>query len=304
VAAATTIANLTSIYQELTGAGILVVACTVSPTVNANTASRKANLITINNWIREYAANNAGVVLCDWYLRLANPATGDPATNMTVDGVHPTQMGAFLMGQQLANTLTPLFPVRDPLPFSNAELNGSPNPCMVGATAGLATSTTLSSQSGTPTLTPSKVTRTDGVQGEWQQVVATGGTDSFWVQQQVSPNVGSTGLQVGDWVYLTAEVEIDAGATMVGHLGEHPVDLTIISQDAPGNPLVSACFTTGTDPVYSGPIPTGRLILRTLNFQIPAGSSRLFLRVSFYVNGTVRVGRMQIYKAAVTGVYG
>lgn len=371
VTAATTIANLTSIYTALRAVGITVVATTILPTTSANTADEKLVLYTINNWIRGYVSTQAGMILCDWYAYVADPSTGDPATNMTFDGItHPSQQGAYLLGSKLAAELAPLTYIADPLPFANVEVGSVtlPNPRMVGAAPG--TNVTVAANSGAPTLTNSKVARTDGVQGEWAQTVATGGTDYFRYQQQATVNVaaattatgvnainsatvncGSTTgfatagatlpgafmlggvlvtftgttatsftgcgshpattggeaitspLSVNDRVYAVAEVEIDPGATMVAKNGEVPVFLEIINQDGTG--VIYCMFTASGEGTYAGGIPTGRLALRTPNFKITgAGSSRLFVRVGFYLNGTIRLGRTQIYKATATSIYG
>jgi lysophospholipase L1-like esterase len=365
VSSATTIANLTTIYQTLLGAGITPIATTLTPTTSADTASEKANLYTINNWIRQYAQATPGMILCDWYPYIADPSTGDPATSMTVDGIHPSQQGAYLLGLALYNTLNSLTYLDDPLPFSNAETGIIlPNSRMVGTAPG--TSVTVAANSGSPTLTQSKVTRTDGIQGEWSQVVASGGTDFFQVQQQANSNanqattatgvnalnsatinVGDTSsflsagvfllggvvvaytgktsttftgcgnhaatvggeaitgwVNTGDRVYAVAEVEIDSGAAMVAKIGERPISLGLLSQDATGNPIIYDNYAPTSEGTYAGTIPTGRLILRTPNYLIPSGSKRLFVRVVCYLNGTVRVGRMQLYKATSTTLYG
>lgn len=371
VAAATTIANLQAIYDILRAAGIVVVACTQTPTGSADTTVEKANLAAINNWIRGYAISVPGIILCDWYPYLADPITGDPATGMMWDtpAVHQSQLGAYRMGSALAAALSPRSSLADPLPFSNAESGPLvlPNPRMVGNTAGLATSVTVAGETGTPTLTNTKVARADGIQGEWQQVVASAGTDAVRVQQQATTNVGAattatgvnalnsatvnvgattgftapgvfmlggvavpyTGItgtsftgcgnhpataggeavtspiQIGDRVYAVAEVEIDAGATMVAKAGEVPVRIVVTNQDSAGSPSIQSMFAASGEGTYPGPIPTGRMVVRTPNFLIQGvGSSRLFVKVQFFLNGTFRVGRMQIYKTPATSIYG
>jgi lysophospholipase L1-like esterase len=300
----TIIANLTAIYQQLGQAGILVVATTVLPSVNVNTVARRQQLVDVNYFIQNYATQNSGVVLCDWYSRVANATTGDPLAAAVFDGVHPTQFGAYLIGQQLAATLSPLFPIRDPLPFSNGEVGGLPNPMMIGNTAGVATSVTIAALSGSPTMTPTKVARTDGLQGEWQQIVISGGTDGVYVQQRMTPDTGGGYFSVGDWVYAVCEVEIDPGAAMMGKTGERPAEIWLHNNDAPGLPIVNALFAGGAEGTYPGAVPTGRLVFRTFNYQLPVGTNKLFLRAVFYVNGTVRVGRMQIRKATASSNFG
>lgn len=305
--AAAIIADLTSIFTLLKAYGIIAIATTILPTTSANDSTKKGVLHTVNNWIRDYARAHPWMILCDWYASVADPATGDPATNMTYDGItHPSQMGAYTLGTRLAQVLEQAAFIADPLPEANAEsVYTLPNPRMTGNTAGVATATTVVPVTGTPTLVKTKVPRNDGIVGEWQQVTASGAADFWYIQQQASLNIGAVGAPiVGDYIYAVAEVEIDPGATMVGIAGETPACLRIVNQDAAGTPSVSHMFSASSEGLYPGPVPSGRFVFRTPNYLLPAASSREFVRLILGINGTVRLGRIQIYKAAVASVYG
>jgi hypothetical protein len=206
------------------------------------------------------------------------------------------------MGTKLAQVLAPLTYPADPLPYSNAEnANALPNPMMVGA-GPTATNVTVAVNSGAGVATPSVVPRTD-MQGQWQQLVIASSTDFTRVQQQTATNVGAGIANVGQAVYATAEVTIAPGATMVAANGEVPVGLSLINQDAAGAPTINDMSTSSGYGTYPGIVPSGRLILRTPNYVLPAGSSRLYCRVLFYLNGTVQVGRMQVYQAQTLNPY-
>lgn len=302
--AATTIeTNLEAIYAKSIAAGCVVIATTITPSTSFDTAAEKTVLYAVNQWIRQQAQATRGIILCDWFGAVANPSTGAPATNMMSDGTHPTQTGGYYLGQALYNTLESLTYPADPLPFSNVEnASALPNPMMVGDTSGVATSITIGG-GGTGTITKTKVARTDGIQGEWQQLVIASGTVYVYLNQQVDVSDGY--FNVGDRVYGTVEVEIDSGATMMGLNGEVPVAAWLLNQDATSSPSAYDLFAGSGEGSYPGPIPTGRMVLRTPNYLIPdTGSDRLFMRAQIQVNGTVRVGRMQLYKATSTTSYG
>jgi lysophospholipase L1-like esterase len=103
-ASATTIANLTAIYDQVLAAGATVIACVVLPTTSFNTAPRKAGVDAINTAIRAYADSHADVVLVDWWASWSDPdeETGNggynPLATLTVDGKHPSAAGAAILG--------------------------------------------------------------------------------------------------------------------------------------------------------------------------------------------------------------
>jgi lysophospholipase L1-like esterase len=120
---AQTISNLQSIYETLRSSGIRVIAMTVPPSTNVNTGAEKEHLYKVNNWIRSYARSNPGVILCEAYRAIADPATGDPATNMTGDGTHPTAVGAQAMGRALYDVLANVVPPMQDGLSSNFDFN-------------------------------------------------------------------------------------------------------------------------------------------------------------------------------------
>jgi len=114
---ATTIANLTSIYQQIIGAGKLPVAMTVIPD-----GSYVTNIDRINKWMFRYAQANR-IPFVDLYSSMVNTATG--ALLAAYDGgdtVHPNAIGAKTMGRLVAEGLAPItHPWRPFLASQNAD---------------------------------------------------------------------------------------------------------------------------------------------------------------------------------------
>jgi lysophospholipase L1-like esterase len=207
VSAATITANLQSIYEELTRNQIRVIVATVLPCTAVNTAGLKAVLQSVNRWIKEYAWNHPNCILVDWYHVIADPATGDPAANMTTDGTHPAAPGAALLGDFLYDILNPLVPDIDLLPNSIQDTadNVIGNGFFAGDVAGVATD--WATNLGTAPITPSKVARTDGKPGVWQQIQATG-AGSVNLSYLTTSGIG-TKVNIGDRVYFQIEFETD-----------------------------------------------------------------------------------------------
>lgn len=106
VSYATTITNLTAIYTALQSAGISVLACTIIPAdAHTTTPAYGYKRRKINEWIKWYATQTSGIVVADTERAIVNPDTGGPASNMTTDGTHPTNIGARRMGRAIVAAL-------------------------------------------------------------------------------------------------------------------------------------------------------------------------------------------------------
>jgi lysophospholipase L1-like esterase len=99
-----TLANLTAIYQKLTAAGIRIIAIPVTPRTAPSgfTTAQNEQVACVNRFIRQYAKYNGNIVVADPRLTaFMNVATGNPATGMTSDGLHPNAQGAYNWGTYL-----------------------------------------------------------------------------------------------------------------------------------------------------------------------------------------------------------
>lgn len=115
VASSVIIANLKTIYDTLLAAGKKVIVLPILPRAYSLTTAQLANILAVNNFIRAYASRNSTantvgykeVVLADpssYWQDGTNtgyyPIGGTGATNgaVTYDGLHPSTLGAQLIG--------------------------------------------------------------------------------------------------------------------------------------------------------------------------------------------------------------
>lgn len=290
--AAQVIASLRELIEGLTGAGIRPIVGTITPRTGF-TAGQLADQMQVNRWIKQVVPS-LGAIVVDWSPFLAN-ADGTPKTNVLQDGLHQTSYGASLMGQALASALTSAVAPADRLPASNAESptpNILTNPLLTGTTGTLGTGAT--GQVATSWFgyggTFSKVARTDGIPGEWQQVVPT--ADPAQIQMRVTSAMGR--WVAGDTLEGFIEYELDAisGATNLealinGISGASSTALRIIGGDTYTGPLTS--------------IPTrGVIRVPPLTITDPTTEVWLIARVAGTTDGTatVRFGRAFMGKVA------
>lgn len=328
-AAAATIADIAAGWARITSYGAGVLAYTIPPRTSLNGFQRRAwaqvnswirtaARRTANVYLAGDAARAAG-----------NPATGDwlaateygaVATANSGDNIHATNYGYYLIGAESAQRLAALFalPKRPASaapelaydatngnnPFGNLVSNGK----MLGTAGAAVTSPATGSNlplgwsiQGTPTapsggtIVFSKVSRAFASEdattfeqpGEWLQVAMTGGTTAGIVELfQELP----TSAQ-GPWVpgdVLSASLQFEEDATNWGQasVGAFPPIFTIELRNAGG--IIGQCgFGLNGAPVVNGRIPAGTAI--TPEVQIPAGTTRIFLRIRLRGQGTWRI---------------
>jgi lysophospholipase L1-like esterase len=110
---ALTKSNLTAIWTALANAGITPVLCTLTPR-NDFAGSKAVVLTTINAWIRNQARIN-GWPLVDLHGQVVDVVGGGYAAGLNFDDVHPSDAGAKMIGQHVADVLAPTLPLADPL---------------------------------------------------------------------------------------------------------------------------------------------------------------------------------------------
>lgn len=292
-----TIGSLKSMYEAARAAGIVVIAQTIMPKLFTGYASSQTLLqhfLDVNNWMRWYASNNPGIILVDYYgamldvSSLAHSAAGDPISTYMEDygtiGTHPNPTGARVMGDLLFAALDPFVP-KVPLVVtanrsaaavgtgtgdaSNYVLNG----LFFGAT--LATNWTSAVSAGTISGTNSKVTRTDGVVGEWQRISLSGATaiSDVWQLKQAMTN-STIGLAVGDTIYAEVEVNAARSSGVIQTLA-----LYVDSTTSGFVGLSRSWSNAGTNDLNTASL-TG--VLRTPPMVIPA--------TGFYTNFVINMG--------------
>lgn len=100
---ATTQANITSIADAVSAAGIEFVIATIPPR-SQHGALGAGKVRDLNNWIRLWGAAR-GYRVIDLNPALVNPRSGEWASGLSVDAVHPSAAGIMLMAQAAAQVL-------------------------------------------------------------------------------------------------------------------------------------------------------------------------------------------------------
>lgn len=110
ISSATTIANLTAIYEKLKGRKVIQFTC---PTrVELDTAGEKQTLAEVNQWIVDAPTLYPFVHVVDIYRLYMDPATAQPAADTTVDGIHYSEPTAHRIGYTVAQAIAPQLPLR------------------------------------------------------------------------------------------------------------------------------------------------------------------------------------------------
>ncbi|MGW9345575.1 hypothetical protein ACWGR3_28900 [Streptomyces albidoflavus] len=206
VSAATIIAELTAIFDKCAAKGVRVVWGTDWISAGTDTTAKKQAAATVNEWLRRETSRRREFYLADYAAVMSTPATGLPVAAYASDGLHQDGPGGFIMAKELVKVLEPLLPPMDRLTVSNEDTTNILTNGMLTGNGGTGRATSWSWPGSGPAVF-SKVARTDGYQGDWQQVVVTGGTNTY-LYQQVAAAAGK--WAEGDNVFFECEFETDA----------------------------------------------------------------------------------------------
>lgn len=286
--AAQIIAALTSTLALFSAAGITVILPTITPHNVTNYAMGR-----VNQWIRQQAAN-PGVVVVDLSSALCDPAVSTPnywqggtsyPNANTVDGLHPTAASAQTMGQLFANALSPITPALEgfALPTSDsANLLTYAQSSWAGGGSAAPTGWTAT---GAGTYT--QVARTDGIPGNWQQiVVAPGGVVTLIMSPKAtSLNPGNT--VVGFCEFKSSNPEPTPGA------GTQVTNLTLTAY-AGGTALVQNVDAEKDTTVPINYPPPAAGLWQPPPMVIPATTTLLALFIVLSGGGTYQLGRVGI----------
>jgi lysophospholipase L1-like esterase len=293
-------ANLTAIMDKCDTIGARILMTTIPPR-NAITTARRNIAVEVNRWLREQARTRRNMYLVDDWQALVNPATGFLQTAFTGDGIHLIGNAAAKVGRMVADVINTHAPAVDILGHSlddltilalNPALEGTTGTLSNSATGSAATSWTVGSVTGAAiTATASKVARTDGLMGEWQQVTVSSGEGFSLSQNNTSAGSAfTTGTQVyavcefqtdNDWANTTQfDLYVNALNASFSAIGS-VVDLQWVSGDT--------TFDATWSRLSSG-------VLKTPVLTVPANTTRLNFGVRMRGQGTVRVGRIAVYK--------
>ena len=188
---ATIIDQLTQIFDKCTARGVRVVWGTDWISGGTNTVEKRLAAAEVNNWLRHQATRRPDFYLADYAAVMGDTETGIIPASLGQDLLHQDAPGAYRMTQELVRVLDPLIPPSDRLLAYNGDpTNYLVNGMFTGNSSGLATGWSK----GSSTATPTKIARTDGFVGEWQQVSCTNETVTSLTRQVV---LSSTDLVEG-----------------------------------------------------------------------------------------------------------
>lgn len=269
---------------QLTDNGIKVIISTLPP-INNITVANKKQMDILNTWLRNYAAFLSNVYFVDMRKVVIDNTNDNWKTGTNSDDFHFGANGGYLGGKELAVLLDPLVPAVDVLgcDFTNGASLMS-NPLLSGDVAGVATNWLWYANGSTATL--SKVSRTDGKPGYWQQIeMSAVGSGALFYQNNT--NVG-VDWKTGETIYARCEVEVDAGYTAGNY------NLTVRCLNGSNGTLMAASAISPISGNWSV-IPNG--VLKTIPIVIP--SNTVSVRVCYEPKfiGTSRVSRIELTKA-------
>ena len=217
--------------ERLMAAGTkLIVWCTILPR-DTDTVTQMRRKARAADLVRRYAIEKAGrVAVFDMASVLTNPTSGLWRAGMSIDGIHYTASGGTTAGYALADFLATLNASSVLLPASYQDtydatehptgnclgvatagmqvMAGTGGTAGTGASGSIAAGWTVQRQSGAAmTMTCSKVARTDGVPGEWQQIVLAAAAASE-TGRLISTAAIAAGVVVGQKYSVEIEVRI------------------------------------------------------------------------------------------------
>lgn len=308
--------NFKSIVTQLLAGGVTPIFLIDLPrSTSAWTANNKKVHISFNHWLRTWCLSN-GFILVDPYRDISNQSDGEPVTGTTVDGIHHSCNGGYLIGKKIADTLAALFPtptsdtgVASVIDVYDATYNSYGN--LLG-TQGLMLGTTGTNYdanssgtvatgwinrviSGTGTSVASKENpRADGGMGD-AQVLALSATTLMTTRFYQSAY--SVGWSIGDKVYAEADIEIVNGANKLDYFHMNLFGFNLGGGTTTYQSLAFKGDTTSAYPMPSTGV-SGRM--RTMPFTIPTNTTELRVwfegQIEAGGSATVKVSNVSIRK--------
>jgi lysophospholipase L1-like esterase len=303
--AASIIAAKTSIYDQIRAIGTRLIISATPPDAAWTDPTSIAKYQAVYAADNAYAAAHLDVIYAPMaeaiWTSLNNPV---PLANTTADGVHPSRYGAALMGKAAAAAIVAALdtpPVAALVTKNTFDGNMLTNGLMTGTGGTLATCTGTVADSWTLTCSGgaaavgSKVARTDGLPGEWQQIAVTGTTPPQGAAiVRLSQTTGITDFKSGETVQLYVEWQSDNNWTAmerfnayVNFVGGDDSTLRTLNPE----PADTTYQYNGSSGVWhSKPwLITGNATVINTYIEIQGQA------------GTVRIGRVQIRRVGVLG---
>lgn len=279
ISATTIISNLKTIYDSILSYGRIVIAGTIIPNTSLSTAQLNT-LSIVNNWIKKYSRQVNNIIVVDYWSYLVDGSTMQSKANTNTDGIHPSSLGAYLMGMVFKNTLQNYMKPVIYNDFSNNGNNLLVNTSLKGGT------TTATSWSISGTSTPSKLVSSDLIDADYQVIQLTDSTSTVELLQLTQ--LDNNKAKIGDTLFGAVEVIADS-VTLI------KASLTIECYSSDTNLKSISSLYNGGKPEINMTMTNLNLLLKTQNFTIPSGTIQYFFHVYLKGSGTVKIRRPYLF---------
>ena len=300
--AADFVQNYADMVDYVLRRGAIPILCTI-PARGSPLVSQQTETYNANTYIRNLAASDSRIILADFYAVSVDPGNSDGRvlTNYMSDGVHPSNLGGFILGKELARVILPKIGGlvgRATYRWNGEPLNKQPNGTLTGTggtsshpPAGAPTQQVAdgytAQRSGGTTLTVSATKEAVTGESAWQVLTCAGASsgDTMQFARTSHPGPVSLSLAAGDTIYAEAEFEV-SNAIALRHVG-----LTIQLYDGTFGMNISA-FTAQSSGTSNFSLPTSSAysgVFRTPTVVIPSATTvsqiRNLLQAAFNSGG-------------------
>lgn len=313
-----------AIYERLITGGVRPIVMPILPRSSLAT-DQLQKLMRFNTWLREYTRTNKWIVLVDptpLWIDYAD-TNGDPLTDYTTDGLHPSHLGAFYLGKALSDAISDFVPEQksyvqsmldiydaDNYPEGNLLTNGTLNYGVMQGTSGTKTSSgnftasgdvatgwTCSKSNSTSTMaaTCSKEDpRTDGPKTGARQkcviaVTAAGGANELVL---FTPTISSADIAEGDQIFAQAKVEVSGMTNVLS------VELRLTDNRSSANQNNHDGAWAGTTDIFLADDWSG--VLRTQPLEIASDSTSVTMNIAVRLDTSGGDGGATIYISDVS----
>lgn len=141
-AEAAIITNNAAMFDAIRNAGAALILGTITPVAPSEARATRSNMLTVlrlNDWLREYARSNSGVVVIDHYRHIIDIAQANGCAltaRVRNDNIHPATKSAILIAKDWISTMQRLVPIVDStLPKSILDTHANSRLTISSATA-------------------------------------------------------------------------------------------------------------------------------------------------------------------------
>ncbi len=282
----TTASNIKSMVASTLALGALPVLCTIPPRGiygNAIDATVRLKTMTINHWIRRYAAQQ-GLPMIDFYALLTDPS-GTYLSGYTGDGVHPTPVVQRPRGKPAWMEISSRVALPHAhlyIPYDDGDPTSLLNNCLLQSASG-----------GVPTgwtsygATTANLTQTTAAK--------TGFNGNAWTTTRTDNNVRyayrstSSGYSIGDQIATVFKCQIEsADASNAIHTFRIKTNGSV-----PDSP-VQVSLTVDTAGVY----------VYYTEFTVPTGTTSIEFQMNNSGNAATTIGQIGLFNLTTLGVNG